>query len=297
MSTANLPSSIAGRVQALPGLKRTNRFSKRPTRPPASTGPSSGTVIVIVAKSDDDKNTIARDLHAVLSEWLNGTGDPAMSTAGEPRPGGKRTEEPLIYDELIIRRSRREVRLDQVSIELTKTEFDFLYHLASHPGIVLTRSEIVDACKGVDYPVTMRSVDVQIANLRPSSARLPSICKRSAVSAIVGLANRTASSHPCVCCRSWHVPKGGWPREESGFGPPCLARARRRCRQWHFDARRSRRRVSGTFGRDRRHRPTVPGTPRTRGQGFRLPRRGLRLFPVVLRWASGAGGPPVDVCL
>jgi two-component system, OmpR family, alkaline phosphatase synthesis response regulator PhoP len=41
-----------------------------------------------------------------------------------------------------------------------------LYYLASRPGWVFTRTQIVDAVRGDDYPVTDRSVDVQIVGLR-----------------------------------------------------------------------------------------------------------------------------------
>jgi two-component system phosphate regulon response regulator PhoB len=41
-----------------------------------------------------------------------------------------------------------------------------LHFLARKPGWAFTRSQIVDAVKGEDYPVTERSVDVQVAGLR-----------------------------------------------------------------------------------------------------------------------------------
>jgi two-component system phosphate regulon response regulator PhoB len=51
-------------------------------------------------------------------------------------------------------------------MELTFTEFQVLCVLARRPGWVFTRSQIVDAVRGDDYPVTDRSVDVQIVGLR-----------------------------------------------------------------------------------------------------------------------------------
>jgi two-component system phosphate regulon response regulator PhoB len=51
-------------------------------------------------------------------------------------------------------------------VELTYTEFQVLFNLARRPGWVFTRSQIVDAVRGNDYPVTDRSVDVQIVGLR-----------------------------------------------------------------------------------------------------------------------------------
>jgi len=70
-----------------------------------------------------------------------------------------------IHD-LVIHPRRHEVLLDGKAVELTFTEFAILDHLARRPGWVFTRYQIVDAVRGTDYPVTDRSVDVQIVGLR-----------------------------------------------------------------------------------------------------------------------------------
>ncbi len=61
---------------------------------------------------------------------------------------------------------RRSVTIDGTPVELTFTEFQVLSVLARRPGWVFTRSQIVDLVRGDDYPVTDRSVDVQIVGLR-----------------------------------------------------------------------------------------------------------------------------------
>ena len=70
-----------------------------------------------------------------------------------------------IHD-LVIDSAKHEARLAGEPLELTYTEFALLELLARRPGRVFTRSHIVDAIKGSDYPVTERSVDVQVAGLR-----------------------------------------------------------------------------------------------------------------------------------
>ncbi|MDC7224405.1 MAG: response regulator transcription factor [Spirochaetales bacterium] len=62
--------------------------------------------------------------------------------------------------------ARHEVRAGGKSITLSATEFSILYFLAENPGWVFSRSQIIDAVKGEDYPVTSRSVDVQILGIR-----------------------------------------------------------------------------------------------------------------------------------
>lgn len=61
---------------------------------------------------------------------------------------------------------RRVVSAGDQQFDLTYTEFQVLYILARRPGWVYTRSQIVDKVRGSDYPVTDRSVDVQIVGLR-----------------------------------------------------------------------------------------------------------------------------------
>jgi two-component system phosphate regulon response regulator PhoB len=68
--------------------------------------------------------------------------------------------------DLVIHPGRHEVLVKGKPVELTHTEFRLLHLLARRPGWVFARSQIVDAVHGDDYPVTERSVDVQVAGLR-----------------------------------------------------------------------------------------------------------------------------------
>lgn len=72
---------------------------------------------------------------------------------------------------LVIHPRRREVLIDGDSVELTFTEFQLLHFLARRPGWVFTRSQILDAVRGDNYPVTDRSVDVQVVGLRKKLGR------------------------------------------------------------------------------------------------------------------------------
>lgn len=72
----------------------------------------------------------------------------------------------LSFGSLTIHPGRHEVLVQGRPIELTASEFGILHFLARRPGWVFTRHQIVDAVHGSDYPVTERSVDVQIVGLR-----------------------------------------------------------------------------------------------------------------------------------
>jgi two-component system phosphate regulon response regulator PhoB len=75
-------------------------------------------------------------------------------------------ETTIEFHELVIHPGRHEAMLVGQLLELTYTEFALLTFLAKRPGWAFSRAQIVDAVKGTDYPVTERSVDVQVAGLR-----------------------------------------------------------------------------------------------------------------------------------
>jgi two-component system phosphate regulon response regulator PhoB len=83
------------------------------------------------------------------------------------RSGGTTGDDDVLsIRKLAIHPGRRHVTADGQQLDLTYTEFQVLYFLARRPGWVFTRTQIVDAVRGDDYPVTDRSVDVQIVGLR-----------------------------------------------------------------------------------------------------------------------------------
>lgn len=77
-----------------------------------------------------------------------------------------RETEPIKVGDMLIDPARYEVTVKGKPIELTAMEFRLLRFLASKPGRVFTRHQIIDSVKGDDYIVTDRSVDVQVVGLR-----------------------------------------------------------------------------------------------------------------------------------
>ena len=78
----------------------------------------------------------------------------------------KNQDQPIRVHELYIHPGRNKVEAAGENVELTFTEFQLLRLLASRPGWVFTRSQIVDAIHGEGYAVTDRAVDVQVVGLR-----------------------------------------------------------------------------------------------------------------------------------
>ncbi|MDR2767131.1 MAG: response regulator transcription factor [Treponema sp.] len=61
---------------------------------------------------------------------------------------------------------RHEAAWEGKALPLSATEFAMLLHFMSHPDIVFSRDRIIAAIHGPDYPVTDRSIDVQVLALR-----------------------------------------------------------------------------------------------------------------------------------
>ncbi|HJQ29538.1 MAG TPA: response regulator transcription factor [Rubrobacter sp.] len=83
-----------------------------------------------------------------------------------PRGGPPGAEAPLEFGELTVDPARREMRLRGEDVDLTALEFDLLAALASRPGLVFTRAQLLERVWGETYFGSDHVVDVHIANLR-----------------------------------------------------------------------------------------------------------------------------------
>ena len=73
----------------------------------------------------------------------------------------------LRVDDLIVDKSRRTVRVGSESINtLTPSEFDLLVILATTPGRVFSRGELLEQMQGNTFEGVERTVDVHVRNLR-----------------------------------------------------------------------------------------------------------------------------------
>lgn len=82
---------------------------------------------------------------------------------GDRRAGG---DDELAFPGLTIDLGRRTVTVDNSPKEVTTLEFDLLAALASQPGRVFSRRQLLEAVWGWDFVGDERVVDVHIRNLR-----------------------------------------------------------------------------------------------------------------------------------
>jgi two-component system OmpR family response regulator len=82
------------------------------------------------------------------------------------RPVTAAEQQCLTFNALAIDPVRREVTLDQELVPLTALEFDLLHFLASHPGRVWRRSELIQKVWDYDYVGDQRVVDVHVGQIR-----------------------------------------------------------------------------------------------------------------------------------
>jgi len=78
----------------------------------------------------------------------------------------KKTDTVWQQGEIKLDAARHIVFCGDKQLDLFATEFALLKHFLSNPEIVFSRNQIIEAIRGPDYPVTDRSVDVQILGLR-----------------------------------------------------------------------------------------------------------------------------------
>lgn len=128
-------------------------------------------VVMLTAKSED--SDIVTGLEIGADDYVTKPFSPKVLVARvraalrRSAEGGMESIATFIQvGEISIDRSRHEVDVAGSKLTLSATEFAVLEFLARNPGWVFSRSQIIDNVKGKDYPVTERSVDVQILGLR-----------------------------------------------------------------------------------------------------------------------------------
>jgi DNA-binding response OmpR family regulator len=80
---------------------------------------------------------------------------------------------PVVLGDLVVDRARRVATVGGASLKLRPKEFDLLYFLARHPGVVYSRDTLLRRVWGYDYSFGTRTVDVHVRWLRQKIERDP----------------------------------------------------------------------------------------------------------------------------
>ena len=75
-------------------------------------------------------------------------------------------EQELRHGDVVINAGRREVKVGEDEIQLAPKEFDLLWELIDHRGLVLTRDQLLERVWGYTFAGDTRTVDVHVRQLR-----------------------------------------------------------------------------------------------------------------------------------
>lgn len=135
-------------------------------------------VIMLTAKGEDEDRITGlelgaddylpkpfnpKELLARINAVLRRTGPRQSSTAAETVEVGG----------LLLDRRRRSVSAGGEEQDLSSTEFKLLEALMTHPGMVLSRDELLNFARGKDFGPFDRSIDVHISKVRSKIESLP----------------------------------------------------------------------------------------------------------------------------
>ena len=107
-----------------------------------------------VVKPFDAKELVAR-IKAVIRRYQN---------------GGESTEKELAFPGLTINMSQYTVTYMGKEMDMPPKELELLYFLASHPGMVFTREQLLEQVWGYDFFGDSRTVDVHVKRIREKLA-------------------------------------------------------------------------------------------------------------------------------
>lgn len=150
----------------LPGLdgwevcKQVRQFSRVP-------------IIMLTARGDDVDKIVGLELGA--DDYMVKPFNPREMVARvkavlRRTDGGRSATTRVQIGDVALDPARREVTVASQPVTLRAKEFDLLAYLMQHPGLALSREQLLNAVWGYDYYGDTRTVDVHVAHIRDKLA-------------------------------------------------------------------------------------------------------------------------------
>lgn len=129
---------------------------------------SSIPIIMLTARSEETDRIVGLELGA--DDYVVKPFSPrelvARVKAVLRRTDGDVSSETIRVKDVVVDLPHRRVSRGDQAVELTASEFELLKALASNPGRVFTRGQLLDALRGVSFESYERSIDAHVKNLR-----------------------------------------------------------------------------------------------------------------------------------
>ena len=133
---------------------------------------SSSLPVLMLTARDDDLDKIA-GLEVGADDYLTKPFNPRelvarvkailrRSSSGKTKPEGG----VLRHGDLVLDAGRRECHVGDQEVRLAPKEFDLLWELLDHKGLVLTRDQLLERVWGYTFAGDTRTVDVHVRQLR-----------------------------------------------------------------------------------------------------------------------------------
>ena len=128
-------------------------------------------ILMLTARDEDVDKIIGLEVGA--DDYLTKPFNPrelvarVKSILRRTAPDRRQVESAVInHGNLLVDAGRREVRVGETEVQLAPKEFDLLWELLDHRGLVLTRDQLLERVWGYTFAGDTRTVDVHVRQLR-----------------------------------------------------------------------------------------------------------------------------------